>query len=158
VFGIALALAALPTFNGMASAQAVDVVEYYNASQDHYFITGLPTEIGILDAGQPPGFVRTGYSFSAHLQPFGSASPVCRFYIPVGYGNSHFYSASPAECAIALSQYPWFVYESPNVMYVDDASTGACPAATCPCTGCGMRAPRTPIIAIRRMRRSARRW
>ena len=40
--------------------------------------------------------VRTGYTFSANRSLIGS--PVCRFYIPPPNGESHFFSASPAEC------------------------------------------------------------
>src|ERR1022692_1117583 len=118
----------------MAGAQSVDVIEYCNASQDHYFITSLPVEINALDAGQYLGWTRTGLVFGAFPQPFGAASPVCRFYIPPGYGDSHFYSASASECAIAQARYPFFVDESPNVMYIDlpDATTGACPSGDIP--------------------------
>ena len=31
--------------------------------------------------------------------PTAGASPVCRFYLPPAYGDSHFYSAAAAECA-----------------------------------------------------------
>jgi Tol biopolymer transport system component len=112
----------------MAGAQSVDVIEYYDLSLDHYFMTSLPVEINALDAGQ--GWARTGLGFGAFPQPVGAASPVCRFYIPPAYGDSHFYSASPSECAITQAKYPFFVAESPNVMYVDlpDPITGACPS------------------------------
>jgi Tol biopolymer transport system component len=112
----------------------VDVIEYYNASHDHYFIASLTVEINALDAGLFPGWTRTGLGFRAYPQPFGDAGPVCRFYIPSGHGDSHFYSASPAECAIARAKFPFFVLESPNVMYIDlpDATTGACPPGAAP--------------------------
>ncbi len=46
---------------------AVTVVEFYNASLDHYFITWVPAEIAILDAGTViKGWTRTGLSFK-HL-------------------------------------------------------------------------------------------
>jgi hypothetical protein len=58
---------------------------------------------------------------------------VCRFYIPPPY-DSHFYSASPDECAQTLAKYPFFVYESPNVFYIalPDLTTGVCPPGTIP--------------------------
>ena len=87
-----------------------------------------------MDAGAFPGWTRTGLTFRAYPQAFGNASPVCRFYIPPGYGDSHFYSASPAECATVQAKYPFFVGESPNVMYIDvpDTTTGTCPSGDVP--------------------------
>ena len=113
-----------------AAAQVVDVIEYYNATLDHYFISALQADIAALDSGKFPGWARTGKTFGAHLAAIAGASPVCRFYLPPANGDSHFYSASPAECGDVKTKFPSFVYESPNVMYIGlpDASTGACPA------------------------------
>lgn len=117
-----------------ALAATVTVVEYYNATQDHYFISSLPADITALDTGVFKGWARTGRSFDAYDAPTGAASPVCRFYIPPAQGDSHFYSASPAECAETLAKFPTFDYESPAVMYIDlpDATSGACPAGDIP--------------------------
>jgi serine protease len=128
-------------FDAVKAAQATlgtppvaQSVEYYNQSQDHYFMTAATNEIAALDNGSFVGWLRTGYAFNVYLTAAAGFNPVCRFYIPPGYGDSHFYSASPAECAIALSTYPFFVYESPNVFYVvlPDTLTGACPANMVP--------------------------
>jgi mono/diheme cytochrome c family protein len=112
----------------------VEVIEFYNASQDHYFISSLQPDINALDSGYFPGWVRTGETFKAYPQANPGASPVCRFYIPPVDGDSHFYSASPAECAAVQASYPVFVLESSNVMYIDvpDPTTGACPAGDIP--------------------------
>ena len=68
-------------------------------------------------------------------RPSPATSPVCRFYRAPAYGDSHFYSASPAECAATAAAHPvdW-IYESPNVFYIQlpDTNTGACPANTLP--------------------------
>ena len=122
----------LATFAG--TPITVGVVEYYNAAQDHYFITAAPAEIADLDSGVHTGWTRTGLSFDAYATPASGASAVCRFYIPPVLGDSHFYSASPAECAQVQASYPAFTYESPSVFYiaVPDAVTGACPGATTP--------------------------
>jgi hypothetical protein len=133
---LALAAAAPP-----ARAQAVTVIEYYNVALDHYFITSLQPDIDALDSGHFFGWSRTGLSFQAFAdQASGGpgANPVCRFYIPPP-ADSHFFSASPAECAAVLAKiltdpnYRGFVYETPNAFYiaVPDA-TGACPAGTIP--------------------------
>src|SRR5207248_1862836 len=85
------------------------------------------------------GWSRTGRGFATHLDSQnGTASPVCRFRIPPQHGDSHFFSASPAECAEILGKvavdpnYSDYVEESPNVFYLalPDTATGACPANT----------------------------
>ena len=67
---------------GNATAAIVPVIEYYNSSQDHYFITSLQADITALDTGKFTGWSRTGRSFQAYDQPTAGASPVCRFYLP----------------------------------------------------------------------------
>ena len=58
---------------------------------------------------------------------------MCRFYRAPAFGDSHFYSAAPAECAQTAAAHPvdW-IYESPNVFYVQlpNTTTGVCPAGT----------------------------
>jgi hypothetical protein len=111
----------------------VAAVEFYNAALDHYFLSTNPVEIDNLDSGRTVGWVRTGLRFLAHSVPAPGTSPVCRFYRAPAYGDSHFYSASPSECAATAAAHPvdW-IYESPSVFYVrlPDAATGACPAGT----------------------------
>src|ERR1700738_2993783 len=123
-------------------AQAVTVIEYYNPALDHYFISSLQPDIQALDSGHFFGWSRTGLTFQGFAdQASGGpgASPVCRFYIPPP-ADSHFLSASPAECAAVLAKistdpnYRSFVYETPNAFYIalPDSTTGACPAGTVP--------------------------
>ena len=63
------------------------------------------------------------------------ATPVCRFYVTPKYGDSHFYSADPAECAATATQFKdaW-VEESPSLFHIQtpNKATGACPADTQP--------------------------
>ena len=124
-------------------AGTVTVVEFYNASLDHYFVSPLAPDIDALDLGRISGWARTGLTFKAYpSQASGGAgvNPVCRFYIPPQHGNSHFFSASPAECAIALAKigtdpnFSGYVVESPHAFYMAlaDTTTGACPAGTVP--------------------------
>ncbi len=125
-----------------ATPSPVSVVEYYNASLDHYFISALQPDIDALDSGRISGWSRTGQTFKVFpSQTSGGAgvNPVCRFYIPPQHGNSHF-SASPVECAAIVQKtatdpnYSGHVYESPNVFFValPDTTTGTCPTATTP--------------------------
>jgi hypothetical protein len=114
-------------------------VEYYHAGLDHYFMTADPTEINALDSGRFAGWQRTGMSFNViapNADTGGMTSPVCRYYGSPAYGlDSHFYSASPDECAAVHRLWPveW-VLESSNVfqVYLPDFMTGTCPASTLP--------------------------
>ena len=109
-----------------AAAGAVPVIEYYNAGMDHYFLTRAIDDMNALDSGQFAGWTRTGYTFAASAT--GSLSPVCRFYIPPPFGDSHFFSASAVECSAVQSRFPQFVLETSDAMNVGlpDPATGTC--------------------------------
>jgi hypothetical protein len=118
---------------GNNPAGTVSAVEFYNRGLDHYFLSTNPAEIADLDSGRHVGWERTGIRFNAYASPVAGASPVCRFYRAPAYGDSHFYSASPAECAATATAHPvdW-IYESPAVFYIflPNPADGACPAGT----------------------------
>lgn len=114
------------------------VVEFYQAELDDYFLTANPAEIDGLDRGVIRGWVRTGLRFLAYSDPSlapPGVNPVCRFYVLPQYGDSHFYSADPNECAQTAARFSaqWF-YETPNAFYIalPDRNTGVCPANTHP--------------------------
>ena len=113
----------------------VVAVEFYNAALQHYFISTAPNEINDLDTGVHVGWERTGFRFLAYAAQVSGTSPVCRFYRSPAYGDSHFYSASPAECAATAAAHPvdW-IYESPSVFYIPlpNTTTGTCPGGTLP--------------------------
>jgi len=113
----------------------VVAVEFYNRALQHYFISAAPGEISDLDTGVHSGWERTGFSFLAYASSVAGTNPVCRFYRAPAYGDSHFYSADPTECANTAAQHPvdW-IYESPNVFYIPlpNTTTGGCPANTLP--------------------------
>ena len=91
---LALTLIASAT-GAYAQAGLVDVVEYYNADLDHFFITATPAEQAAVDAGAAGAWHRTGNTFAT-----GGPDQVCRFYGSVSPGpNSHFYTVIEAECA-----------------------------------------------------------
>jgi hypothetical protein len=124
--------------SGIAPALPVSAVEFYNATLDHYFISALQPDIDALDSGRLVGWVRTGQSF--HVFPSQAVggvgvNPVCRIYIPPPQGDSHFFSASPDECAATLAKFPTFDLESSAVFFIALPTTtgptaGACPAGT----------------------------
>ena len=116
----------------------VDVVEYFHADFNHYFMTGSSVEQALLDAGAFSGWQRTGFGFVAYAAGSGapSVSPVCRFYgRPEAGIDSHFYSAMPSECAAVEQNYAssWRK-ESSNVFEVSlpNLQNGWCPDATTP--------------------------
>ncbi|MDQ6619393.1 MAG: hypothetical protein M3Z31_06810 [Pseudomonadota bacterium] len=126
-----------------APATAVGAVEFYNAALNHYFISALAPDIDALDSGRIAGWARTGESFKVF--PSQSAAtvgvnPVCRFYIPPEHGNSHFFSASPAECDAIKARigldpnYSGYLFETASAFYatLPNTTTGACPANTIP--------------------------
>jgi hypothetical protein len=69
------------------------LVEFYHATLDHYFVSADPAEIGLLDAATITGWTRTGHGFNVWTTAASGANPVCRFYLPPAFGDSHFYSA-----------------------------------------------------------------
>jgi hypothetical protein len=120
---------------GNNPSNTVVAVEFYNATLQHYFISTAALEINDLDTGVHVGWERTGFRFLAYETPVAGTSPVCRFYRAPAYGDSHFYSADPKECANTAAAHPvdW-IYESPAVFYIPlpNTATGTCPTATRP--------------------------
>lgn len=121
------------TPNAANAKGVVAAVEFYNRALDHYFLSTNPVEIANLDSGKTVGWARTGLRFLVYDNAQPGASPVCRFYRAPAFGDSHFYSASPEECAATAAAHPvdW-IYESPNVFYVPlpDKATGVCAGGT----------------------------
>jgi hypothetical protein len=121
-----------------AVGATLDAVEYYNQSLDHYFVTSYADEIAKLDAGVFPGWARTNLGFKVFdpATPVVGSVAVCRFYGSPDAGlDSHFYSASSAECDDVLRRFPGvWLEETPNAfgLYLPDAQTGQCPATTTP--------------------------
>jgi len=125
---------------GAAPPPATDVaIEFYRAASDHYFVSSAPMEIAALDTGAHPGWQRTGQRFAVWPATQAIApgrTPVCRYYgRPEAGLDSHFYSASPAECASVAQRFAaaW-AFESANVFAVApaDAASGACTSGLVP--------------------------
>jgi len=131
--GMVDASAAVRAAAAIGPPPTVDVVEYYNATLDHFFITWVPAEQANLDAGNTPTrWVRTGFSFKAYTTQIAGTSPVCRYYIPPALGDSHFFGRGTAECDATGAQHPTFVLEDPAFMQMFLPTAGACPAGTTP--------------------------
>lgn len=122
---------------GSVAPGPVTSIEFYHAVLDHYFISALAPDIDALDSGRLAGWTRTTRSFKVYpTQASGGAGvgPVCRIYIPPGRGDSHFFSASPTECAETITKFPFMQLETDAAFFVGlpNTTTGACPAATVP--------------------------
>jgi len=128
------AVAATLSATAAPPADAIAVVEYYNARLDHYFITASAAEMAALDGASE--WRRTGYLFYAYPDAGrapASARPVCRFYASGDVRiDSHYFTASAEECAFVRRTWPgiWLL-ETPAAFYVQlpDAS-GSCPEGT----------------------------
>jgi len=124
-----------PEYIGVAPPpNKVAAVEFYHAAMDHYFVATAAQEINDLDTGVHPGWARTGYVFNVWDAAGTDASPVCRYYIPPGYGDSHFFSASLQECIDTGTKFPWLFKESDAAFFValPDMNTGVCASLEIP--------------------------
>ncbi|MCC6197141.1 MAG: hypothetical protein IT518_22015 [Burkholderiales bacterium] len=115
-----------------SAATSGNVIEYYNASLDHYFITWVPAEIANLDSGRTTGWARTGQSFKVFTAPQTGTAAVCRIYIPPGKGDGHFFGRDLNECDGTMTKNPSFILESPSFFYLYPPGGGTCAAGTVP--------------------------
>jgi uncharacterized protein (DUF1800 family) len=131
---VTAAMSAVWTQGAAAIEPTANVIEYYNASLNHYFITAYPEEAASLDQGVVvKGWTRTGVTWSAWANPGDSATavPVCRFFGTPGIGpNSHFYTADAAECAL-VKKNPLWTFEA-IAFYIDTPTGAACQSGTTP--------------------------
>src|SRR5688572_25211520 len=105
----AAGLASPPSAPSAPASSLIEVVEYYHAALDHYFITADANEITLLDNGTMRGWARTGQAFTAYATNVVDSRPlpVCRFYgRPEAGLDSHFYSGSPEECGAVIQKFP----------------------------------------------------
>jgi hypothetical protein len=119
-------------FDDLVAGRIQAAVEFYASALDHYFISTDPAEIAALDSGAIKGWSRTGYSFNTYASMSIGTSPVCRFYIPPAYGDSHFFGRGVSECAATHVKFPVFDYESEEVFAMELPVNGICGGATIP--------------------------
>ncbi len=112
----------------------VTAVEFHHAGLDHYFVSDLAPDIDALDSGRIGGWTRTGKAFAVWPISMGFLADVCRFYIPPEHGDSHFFSASSAECADVATKARTDPSYSGYVLETDQAFAMALPdaAGVCP--------------------------
>jgi hypothetical protein len=111
----------------------VQVVEYSNPGLHQYVLTSAPTEIAALDAGQVPGWVRTGQQIHGLVEGIG----VCRYFAVTSIATSHWYFTDNVPYCGAHAQQAYasslieYVLEDPRVFSVEPPGyDGWCPYAT----------------------------
>lgn len=122
------------TLDSVTSSVPMPLVEYYRADLGHYLMTAEPAEIAKLDTAGGP-FVRTGHSFAVWPPSAGEddAASVCRFYgRPEAHLDSHFFSASPTECAEVTARFSasWILESSRAFALNLPNALGECRAGT----------------------------
>ena len=130
------AVASTPPASATIPPNAIPVIEYYRADNDHYFVTADPNEVAYLDVHMRGVYERTGTVFFAYPDSFlapPAVQPVCRFYAG-GLIDSHFFTANAAECQFVIARWPgtWNL-ESYAAFWIEvpDAN-GACREGTIP--------------------------
>lgn len=102
--GIVNAYATTYVANALKDRQLI--YEFYNSGANHYFRTGSKGEASGVNRGSagPGWYDSVNYFYAWNTQSAGTY-PVCRFYSP--RANSHFYTASAAECAGVKTNQDW---------------------------------------------------
>lgn len=110
-------------------ATLLPAIEFHNPTLNHYFVSTAAADLEALDSGRFPGWQRTGYTIATTSD---ISNPVCRFYIPPAYGDSHFFSASSTECNDVRVKFPQFTFETADAFRaeVPNAISGACPSSS----------------------------
>ncbi|MCS6996778.1 MAG: S41 family peptidase [Casimicrobiaceae bacterium] len=132
-----LFVGALAYGGGVAAAETVTVVEYYNTRINAYFITGRAHEQALLDG--IADFRRTGMTFEARAASAAlpGQQPVCRYQIRVTQQfSSHFYGL-PEDCSliarlIAEGRITNFIDEGLDFAVEPVRPDGSCAAGTFP--------------------------
>ena len=112
-----------------------EVVEFYHADFDHYFLTLNTQEISDLDTGVHTGWARTGQSFYAYgaNASDGNGTSVCRFYGLPEFGlDTHFFTAPSEACAVSPDVTSQWLLETTNAFEVTPTTNNACPTGTSP--------------------------
>jgi len=107
----------------------VTVVEYFHAGMGHYFVTGYPSEIAVLDGNPSLGWARTGQTFKGYASATAGAVTVERFFTasPLFNGkSSHFYTGYLVEYNNLQAGGVWG-YEGPG-FYLQLPGAGGCGA------------------------------
>lgn len=138
--GNAISLFRLDSTQPGIDGTTVPVVEFYNSTLNHYFMTADTEEIAGIEAGASgPGWSRTGQSFRAYanlIQAPGDALDICRFYgsaVPRASSpngrtgpNSHFYTFAGQECDNVYNNDKAWQYEGSRLTLIPLLADKSC--------------------------------
>jgi hypothetical protein len=120
--------AAVMRFTG----EPVAAIEFYDAGQDHYFVSSNPQEVGALDLGVFSGWSRSGQSFRVYADTPAGSVDVCRFFSTAfAPKSSHFYTPDANECNSVKANPDW-QFEGVVFGTTTPDSAGNCPNGTQP--------------------------
>lgn len=121
-------------------APSLNLVEYFNAGLNHYFMTADPAERQVMETGGAgSGWARTlSLGRVWGTAPGSYILPLCRFYGNPALGpegrrrgpNSHFFTLDPDECAAVNEDAGW-IFEG-IVFQAAAPNRGACPQPLVP--------------------------
>jgi hypothetical protein len=115
-----------------ATSNMLDVIEYYYAQFNSYFVTALADEIVKLDNGTFVGWARTGLQFKVHTLGTPGSLTVCRFYsVAFGLKSAHFYTPAADECT-RLKTNPDWIFEGEVFAIPSARADGSCGVGTVP--------------------------
>jgi len=118
------------------SGTKVTVVEYYDATFNHYFITSDLTEIGLLGGPLFPDWQPTGLTFNGYskVSPPSGTVGICRFFNDHFLGTStHFYAPHGFGCEATIADFPDWTLEDSQLFFAFVPDTaGNCQAGTIP--------------------------
>ena len=121
--------------NGPAGPQTAKVVEYFNASLGHYFITPLFSEQRWLGSFSS-GWEKTGRSFTTWVETGPMLLPACRFFSDQSFApkSSHFFTPYAGECAALKAGTIWKYEGDTTFLRLPEGAEGArvCPIDTQP--------------------------
>lgn len=118
---------------GTGTAAVVELVEYFHAAWNHYFITSNADEIKKLDEGTFVGWQRTGHQFKGYATGAApGAAAMCRFFsIAFDPRSSHFYTPIANECTAVKANNSWS-FEGEVFGVALPTTSGACAAGAVP--------------------------
>lgn len=97
----------------VTGSNVIKAIEYYHAGFNHYFVTTIPNEIALLDAGAFAGWARTGKAFNVFVLGTAGTVDVHRYFSSALVStviSTHFYTSNAPEAA-SLMVNPNWVFE-----------------------------------------------
>ena len=106
-------------------------VEYFHTGYGHYFLSGDPEEIAVLDSSLSSGWARTGRTINVWDDADPVLTPVCRIWSDQTWApkSSHFYTPYEEECAAVKADPAWRFERNAFTLRMPQGALGS---RTCP--------------------------